>query len=139
MANLNESSLRLFTEIRRYPSGISLLGSMLSSEELSVHSAAIFLSEAEAAAGGICSRSLTTSSSPTKVISVAAFLASSTGTFFCFWTPLNCDSFFYYFCSVRTVYVRFFLLSTWPCTRDSTVVNTNSEMTMQPGLTSVEK
>lgn len=39
--------LRLSTEIRRNLSGISPLGSMPSSEELSVHSAAIFLSEAE--------------------------------------------------------------------------------------------
>ena len=40
---------------------------------------------------------LTTSSSPTNVISVAAFLASSMGTFFCFWTPLNFDFFFGHF------------------------------------------
>ena len=95
MANLNESSLRLYKEIRRYPSGISRLGSMLSSEGLSVHSPAIFSSEAEAAGDGICS--LTTSSSPTNVISVAAFLASSTSSFFCLWEPLNSDFFFNYF------------------------------------------
>ena len=71
----------------RYPSGISPFGSILSSEELSVHSTASFLNDAEAAGGGICS--LTISSSPTNVISVAEFLATSTGSFFCFWTPLN--------------------------------------------------
>ena len=79
-------------DTRRYPSGISPFGSILSSEELSVYSAPIFLREAEAAGGGICL--LTTSSSPTNAISVAAFLASSMGTFFCFWTPLNFDFFF---------------------------------------------
>ena len=47
-------------DTRRYPSGISPFGSILSSEELSVYSAPIFLKEAEAAGGGICS--LTTSS-----------------------------------------------------------------------------
>ena len=82
-------------DTRRNPSGISPLGSMLSSEELFVHSAAIFVNEAvqaEATGGGICS--LTTLPSPTNVISAAAFLASSTGTFVCFWTPLNFDFFF---------------------------------------------
>ena len=104
---------------RRYPpSGISPLGSMLSSEELSVHSAAIFLNEAEVAGGGICS--LTTSSSPTNVISVAAYLASSTGNFFCFCTPLNFDF----------VYVQFLLLLAWPRARDSCAIHTNSEMTL---------
>ena len=89
------NSLRLSMDTRRYPSGISPFGSILSSEELSVYSAPIFLREAEAAGGGICL--LTTSSSPTNAISVAAFLASSMGTFFCFWTPLNFDFFFWQF------------------------------------------
>ena len=44
-----------------------------------------------------CPSSLTTTSSPTNVISVAAFLASSMGTFFCFWTPLNFDFLFWQF------------------------------------------
>ena len=75
------NSLRLSMEIRRYPSSISPLGSMLSLEELSVHPPTFFLSKAEAAGGGICSR--------TNVISVAAFLAGYKGFFFCFWTPLE--------------------------------------------------
>ena len=89
------NSLRLSMDTRRYPSGILPFGSILSSEELFVYSEPVFLKEAEAAGGGICS--LTTSSSPTNVISAAAFLASSTGTFFCFWTPLNFDFFFWQF------------------------------------------
>ena len=122
------SSLRLSMDTRRYPSGISPFGSILSSEELSVYSAPIFLNEAEAAGGGICS--LTTSSSPTNVISVAAFLASSMGTFFCFWTPFNFDFFFWqYSFSARTVFVRFFLLLASRCARDSHGVNTKSEIT----------
>ena len=121
------NSLRLPMDTRRYPSGISPFGSILSSEELSVYSAPIFLNEAEAAGGGICS--LTTSSSPTNVISVAAFLASSMGTFFCFWTPLNFDSFFDNSFWVRTVFVRFFLLLASRYARDSRGVNTKSEIT----------
>lgn len=93
-------------DTRRNPSGISPLGSMLLAEDLSVHSAAIFVNkavQAEAAGGGICS--LTTLPSPTNVISSAAFLASSTGTFVCFTTPLNFD-FFFWQCFLNTGCLR---------------------------------
>ena len=89
------NSTRLSMDTRQYPSGISPFGSMLSSEELSVHWTAMFLNDAEAAGSGICS--LATSSSPTNMISAAAFLACSTGIFFCFWTPWISIYFFWQF------------------------------------------
>ena len=40
------------------------------------------------------------------MISVAEFLATSAGTFFCFWTPLNFDIFFDNSFSEKTVFVQ---------------------------------
>ena len=40
------------------------------------------------------------------MISVAEFLATSTGTLFCFWTPLNFDIFFDNSFSEKTVFVQ---------------------------------
>ena len=57
MANLNPfcKFFELSMDKRRHLSAISLFGSMLPLEELSVHSTAIFLNEAEVAGSGICS------------------------------------------------------------------------------------
>ena len=57
MANLNPfcKFFELSMDKRRHPSAVSLFGSMLPLEELSVHSTAIFLNEAEVAGSGICS------------------------------------------------------------------------------------
>ena len=57
MANLNPfcKFFELSMDKRRHLSAVSLFGSMLPLEELSVHSTAIFLNEAEVAGSGICS------------------------------------------------------------------------------------
>ena len=57
MVNLNSfrKFFELFMDKTRYPFAISPFGSMLPLEELSVHSTAIFLNEAEVAGSGICS------------------------------------------------------------------------------------
>ena len=70
-------------------------------KRVSVHLTASFLTHAEAAEGGICSLK---TSSLTNLISVAEFLATSTGTFFCFWIPLNFDIFFDNSFSEKTVF-----------------------------------
>ena len=100
IANLNESFLQILWDYPWTQDGILLVSHLL---DLYFHRKSFlciqhqFFSEKpqQLAGGGICS--LTTSSSPTNVISVAAFLASSIGTFFCFWTPLNFDFFFWQF------------------------------------------
>ena len=90
IVNLNESFLQIIWDYPWTQDGTLLVSHLLDlyfhGKSFLCNSAPIFLKEAEAA-GGV----------PTNVISVAAFLASSMDTFFCFWTPLNFDFFLWQF------------------------------------------
>lgn len=117
MANFNNrtplaNSLKLFTEIRRYISGISPLRTMLSSDFLCIKQRVV----------EFCL--LITSSSPTR-FQLPHFWPVPRALSFAFgllWILIS------YFSSVRAVYVRFFILLAWPCARDFCTVKTNSEM-----------
>ena len=86
MANLNPfcKFFELSMDKRRHPSAISLFGSMLPLEELSLHSTPIFLNEAEVAGSGICSLTIIFTDKHD-------FSRGVSRQFFCFWTPLNFD------------------------------------------------
>ena len=84
MANWNESFSQIPQDYSWTQAGILLV--------FQLSDPYFHTNDAEEAGGGICS--LTISSSPTNVISVAEFLATSTGSFFCFLTPLNFGIFF---------------------------------------------